>query len=58
MAKAQTFGDKLKKKKSTDEGINVKVIKGFRTEKGSMNYLEKFVRINDISEIDKIDITK
>lgn len=58
MAKSQTFGDKLKKKKNTDEGINVKVIKGIRTEKGSMNYIERFVKINDISEIDKIDITK
>jgi len=58
MAKSQTFSDKLKKKKTTEGGINVKVIKGFRTEKGTINYLERFVKVNDINEIENIDITK
>ena len=57
MAKAQTFGDKSKKKK-TDLGINVKVIKGFRNEKGAMSYVERFVNVKDISELDKVDVTK
>ena len=58
MAKQQTFGDKLKKKKQADVGINVKVIKGFRNDEGNMRFVEKFVRVNDVSEIGKIDINK
>jgi hypothetical protein len=57
MAKTQTFGDKLKKKKA-DAGIHVKVIKGLKTEKGSLSYLERMVLVKDINELDKIDITK
>jgi glycerol-3-phosphate responsive antiterminator len=57
MAKTQTFGDKLKKKKA-DDGIHVKVVKGVRTEKGSLAYLERFVKVNDLSELDKIDVSK
>lgn len=57
MAKTQTFGDKLKKKK-VDAGFHVKVIKGIRTEKGSMGYLERLVNVKDLSELDTIDITK
>ncbi len=54
MAKAQTFGDKTKKK--TDTRVNVKVIRSFRSDKGNMRFVEKFVMINDISEVDKIKI--
>ncbi len=57
MAKQQTFGDKLKKKKQADLEINVKVIKGMNTDKGSLFYLERFVRVKDASEIEKIDIS-
>ncbi len=56
MAKQQTFGDKLKKKKQADEGINVKVIRGLRTDEGNMRFVEKFVRVNDLADIGKIDI--
>ncbi len=58
MAKTQTFGDKLKKKKLADTGINVKVIKGYRTDEGNMRFVEKFVKVNDVNEIAKIDINK
>ncbi len=57
MAKQQSFSDKLKKKRA-DSGINVKVIKGFKSDEGSVKFIEKFVKISDIAEIDKIDITK
>jgi hypothetical protein len=57
MAKAQTFGDKVKKKKH-DTRIHVKVISGWRTDKGNMRFTERFVALNDISEIDKIEINK
>ena len=57
MAKAQTFGDKVKKKKQ-DTRIHLKVVSGFRTDKGSMRFTERLVALNDISEIDKIEINK
>ncbi|MFN8362004.1 MAG: hypothetical protein U0264_19020 [Candidatus Kapaibacterium sp.] len=57
MAKQQTFGDKLKKK-SADSRINVKIIKGFRSDKGSIKFVERFVKVNDLAEVDKIDISK
>jgi hypothetical protein len=57
MAKAQTFGDKSKGK-AKDTSLNVKVIKGFRSEKGSIKYLTRFVKIKDVAEVDKIDISK
>lgn len=55
MAKTQTFGDKLKKKDAKTT-INVKVIKGYRSEKGTVKFLERFVRVNDIAETEKLDI--
>lgn len=58
MAKTQTFGDKVKKKKMGDTRINVKVIKGYRTESGNMRFMEKFVRVNDLNDLANIDITK
>lgn len=57
MAKTQTFGDKLKKKKS-DSTINIKVIKGYKSDEGTTKFVERFVKVNDLSEIDKIDINK
>jgi len=58
MAKQQTFGDKLKKKKQADSGINVKVIKGFRTDEGNLRFLEKFVKVQDLNELTSVDISK
>lgn len=57
MAKTQTFGDKLKKKKG-DTMIPVKVIKWYTGEKGTMRTLERFVKVKEISEVDNIDISK
>jgi len=57
MAKTQSFGDKTKKGK-TEQKINVKVIKAFRSDKGTVKYLERFVKVDDAGQIDKIDITR
>ena len=57
MAKKQTFGDKMSKKAAVSH-INVRVIKPYHSEKGNLKYLERFVKINDLSEIDKIDISR
>ncbi len=56
MAKQQTFADKVKKKVRTDEGFNVKVIKGYRTPQGTLRFFSKFVRVMDLNELNKVDI--
>ncbi len=58
MAKQQTFADKVKKKTRTEVGYNVKVIKGYRTAEGNLRFIHKFVRVNDLSELDNVDISK
>jgi hypothetical protein len=57
MAKAQSFGDKLKKKKAEAKPV-VKVIKGFKGNDGTVRFVEQFVKVDDISEVDKIDINR
>jgi hypothetical protein len=57
MAKQQTFGDKSKGKVK-DTSLNVKVIKGYRSEKGTVKYVTRFVKVKDVAEVDKIDISK
>lgn len=57
MAKKQTFGDKVSKKKE-ESMINVKVIKGFKSDDGGTKFIEQFVKVEDVNSIDKIDINK
>lgn len=57
MAKQQSFGDKTKKK-AADSRITVKVIKGYRSDSGSMKYLERLVKVEDTAAIEKLDITR
>ena len=57
MAKQQTFQDKLKKTKS-DTRINVRVIKAYRSEKGTVKFMERFVKVDEAGQIDKIDISR
>ncbi len=53
MAKKQTFDDKSKSKgKST--GVNVKVVKAFKSQSGSYKFEEKFVRLDDINKVTEI----
>jgi hypothetical protein len=54
MAKKQTFADKTKAKAT--EKISVKVIKGYTSEIGSTRFIEKIIRVDDLSELNKIDI--
>lgn len=58
MAKKQTFGDKLKKKKVVDDTINVKVVKAFKGESGNTRFTEQFVRVLDLADLDKMDFNK
>ena len=57
MAKQQTFGDKSKKK-AGDSKISVKVIKAFRSEKGTVKYMERFVKVDDVGQIEKMDFSR
>lgn len=58
MAKQMSFMDKVKKKTKTEVGYNVKVIKGYRTPEGNLRFFHKFVRVDDLNELSKIDISK
>lgn len=53
MAKQQSFADKAKAKKKQD-GVNIKVIKTVKTEKGTYKFNERFVRLDDISKVSEI----
>ncbi len=53
MAKAQSFADKVKKKKKTDH-ITVKFVKSVKTEKGSYKFNEKFVQLEDINKVSEL----
>ena len=57
MAKQQTFQDKLKKLK-TDSRVNVRVIKAYRSDKGTVKFVERFVKVDDVNQIEKIDISR
>jgi hypothetical protein len=57
MAKAQTFGDKTKKK-SGPQKISVKVIKAFRSEAGNVKFVERFVKVDDLSQVDANSISR
>jgi hypothetical protein len=53
MAKQQSFADKSKAKKKV-EGVNVKLIKAVKSNKGTYKFNERFVKIDDISKVTDI----
>jgi len=55
MAKTQTFSDKLSKKQQATK-LHVKVIKGFTSEIGSTRFLQKVVKLDDLTQLEKLDI--
>jgi hypothetical protein len=57
MAKAQTFGDKAKKKKELDKPV-IKVIKGYRSDDGTTKFFEQFIKVDDLANVDKVDINR
>ncbi len=57
MAKQQTFGNKSKSKKGDEKPV-VKIIKGFKSEDGTPRFLEQFVKLDDISQVEKVDINR
>ena len=57
MAKQQTFGNKAKAKKAEEKPV-VKIIKGFKSEDGTPRFLEQFVKLDDINQVDKVDINR
>ncbi|MCE5304127.1 MAG: hypothetical protein ABFD61_00635 [Chloroherpetonaceae bacterium] len=55
MAKTQTFGDKLKKKKGSEKPT-VKIIKGIKGDDGTTHFMETFIKVDDVSTIEKVKI--
>lgn len=57
MAKTQTFGDKSKKKTGPQK-ISVKIIKAFRSDAGTVKFVERFVKVDDVGQVDTNSITR
>lgn len=53
MAKKQTFAEKAKGK-GAKAGVNVKVVKTVKTDKGSYKFQENFIKLDDVSKVTTI----
>ena len=53
MSKAQSFADKMKKKKKSDH-ITIKFVKAIKTEKGNYKFSEKYVQLDDIGKVSEL----
>jgi hypothetical protein len=53
MAKQQTFADKAKGKAKQNKVV-VKVVKTVKSDKGSYKFQEKFVKLDDVSQVTTI----
>ncbi|MCX8050290.1 MAG: hypothetical protein N3B17_00145 [Chlorobi bacterium] len=56
--KQQSFADKVKKLHRDENAINVRVIKAYRSPDGTVKFFERFVKVADQAQLDKIDITR
>ncbi|MCB0710924.1 MAG: hypothetical protein KDD67_01195 [Ignavibacteriae bacterium] len=54
MAKQQSFVDKVNKRGAGSDLIPVKVIVASKTDKGSYRFNEKFIKVKDLSEVEKV----
>ncbi len=50
MAKQQTFADKAKGKKK-DTKVTVKVVRSVKSQKGSYQFIENFVKLDDVNQV-------
>ncbi|KXB97919.1 MAG: hypothetical protein AA908_00440 [Chlorobi bacterium NICIL-2] len=56
--KQQSFADKVKKLHRDESLVSVRVIKAYRSAKGTVKFFERFVKVSDVSKLDSIDITR
>ena len=54
MAKTQTFTSKLNKGGEDEQTMSVKVIVASKTEKGSYRFNERFIKVKDLNEVEKV----
>ena len=54
MAKQQTFVDKVSKMGAGSDRITVKVIVASKTDKGTYRFNERFVKVKDLTEVEKV----
>ncbi len=54
MAKQQTFVDKVSKMGAGADKITVKVIVASKTDKGTYRFNERFVKVKDLNEVEKV----
>lgn len=56
--KQQSFADKVKKLHRHEGMISVRVIKAYRSPTGTVKFFERFVKVEDQSKLDKIDVSR
>lgn len=56
--KQQSFADKVKKLHRDEGMMSVRVIKAYRSPKGTVKFFERFVKVEDQSKLDKIDVSR
>ena len=54
MAKQQTFVDKSSQRAAEQAMISVKVIVASKTEKGTYRFNERFVKVKEIGDVEKL----
>lgn len=54
MAKTQTFTSKVNKGSVDDPKLSVKIIMASKTEKGSYRFNERFIKVKDLNEVEKV----
>lgn len=54
MAKQQSFTDKVSKRGAGADLISVKVIVASKSDKGTYRFNEKFVKVKDLTEVEKV----
>ena len=54
MAKKQTFVDKVNRAGADADLMSVKVIAATKTEKGSYRFNERFIKVANLNEVEKV----
>ncbi len=54
MAKQQSFTDKVAKRGAGADLISVKIVVASKTDKGTYRFNERFVKVKDLNEVEKV----
>ncbi len=54
MAKKQTFADKSSRAGADADKMSVKVISAIKTDKGTYRFNERFIKVANLNEVEKV----